>query len=203
MSVPSSGQISLSGIFREIRFCEFIGTNNVGGYYSNGAITGPISLSGLDSDSSVRAGAANTGDSTAPYAMSEWQGYNDWVPNTIYFRVELSEGVPENPTYTVEFQTAKGGRTATVSGADPIKEGTALLGTDDYVNVIVNRISPDSTVQDAAEITWFSRVDPCDSGTQTQDQVETFTNGQSIVNRSYNYDLIEEAAYFRVVIIEG
>ena len=203
MSVPSSGEVSLSRIFREIRFCEFIGTNNVGGYYSNGAITGPISLSGLDSDSSVRAGAADTGDGSAPYAISEWYGYNDWVPNTVYFRVEFSEGVSENPTYTVRFQTANGSRTATMSPSNLVQEGQILLGNDDYVNVIVNRTSPDSTVQDGAEITWFSRVDPCDSGTQTQDQVETFTNGQSIVNRSYNYDLIEEAAYFRVVIIEG
>jgi hypothetical protein len=202
MSVPSSGLISLSKIFREIRFCEFIGTNNVGGYYSNGAITGPISLAGLDSDSSVRAGADNTGDSTAPYGMSEWRGYNDWVPNTIYYTIEHAIGVPENPTYTIQVQTARGTKTTTVSGIGSF-DGTSLLGTDDYVNIIVSRTSPDSTVQDAAEITWFSRVDPCDSGTQTQDQAETFTNGQSITNRSYNYDLIEEAAYFRVVIIEG
>lgn len=202
MSVPSSGAVELSRIYREIRFCEFIGTNNVGGYYSNGAITGPISLSGLDSDSSVRAGAANTGDSTAPYAMSEWQGYNDWVPNTIYYKIEYAIGVPENPTYTVQVQTARGTKSTAVSGIGTF-DGTSLLGTDDYVNIIVSRTSPDSTVQDAAEITWFSRVDPCDSGTQTQDQAETFTNGQSVTNRSYNYDLIQEAAFFRVVIIEG
>ena len=201
MSVPSSGEVSLSRIYREIHFCEYIGTNNVGGYYSNGILTGPISLSGLDSDSSVRAGAENTGDSTAPYGMGEWLGYNDWVPNTIYFRVELN--VAGTATYTVQFQTAKGGRTATVSNSNPIQEGTALLGTDDYVNVIVNRTLPDNTVDDYTDITWFSRVDPCDSGTQTQDQVETFTLGQSVINRSYNYDLIEEAAYFRVVINEG
>ena len=201
MSVPSSGAIELSRIYKEIHFCEYVGSNNVGGYWSNSSVSGPISLSGLDSDSSVRAGAANTGDSTAPYGMSEWQGYNDWVPNTIYFRVELN--VAGTATYTVLFQTQKGGRTATVSNSDPIKEGTALLGTDDYVNVIVNRTLPDNTVDDYTDITWFSRVDPCDGGTQTQDQVETFTLGQSVINRSYNYDLIEEAAYFRVVINEG
>lgn len=201
MAVPSSGQISLSKIYREIHFCEHIGTSNLGGYYSNGSIPGNISLSGLDSDTSVRAAETNKGDGSMPYAMSEWYSYNDWVPNTIYFRVELSAFV--TATYTVQFQTQKGGRTATVSNSNPIQEGTALLGTDDYVNVIVNRTLPDNTVDDYTDITWFSRVDPCDSGTQTLDQTETFTLGQSVVNRSYNYDLIQEAAYFRVVITEG
>ena len=203
MSVPSSGEISLSRIYREIHFCEHIGTNNLGGYYSNGTLTGPISLSGLDSDSSVRAAETNKGDSTAPYAMSEWYSYNDWTPNTVYFKVEFSEAVTENPTYTVRFETQFGSRTATMSPSNLVQEGTLRLGTDDYINVIVNRTSPDNTVQDGAEIQWFSRVDPCDSGTQTLDQTETFTNGQSVVNRSYNYDLIQEAAYFRVVITEG
>jgi len=201
MAVPSSGEISLGRIYKEIHFCEYVGTNNVGGYWSNSPLTGPISLSGLDSDTSLRAGETNKGDGSAPYGMSEWYSYNDWVPNTIYFRVELN--VAGTATYTVLFQTQKGGRTATVSNSDPIKEGTALLGTDDFVNVIVNRTLSDNTVDDYTDITWFSRVDPCDSGTQTQDQVETFTLGQSVINRSYNYDLIEEAAYFRVVINEG
>jgi hypothetical protein len=203
MAVPSSGEISLSRIYREIRFCEFVGTNNVGGYYSNGAITGPISLSGLDSDSSVRAAETNKGDGSAPYAMSEWYEYNDWIPNTVYFRVEFSEAVTENPTYTVRFETQFGSRTATMSPSNLIQEGDVLLGGDSYVNVVVSRISPDSTVQDGAEITWFSRVDPCDGGTLTQDQALTFTNGQSITNQSYNYTNIEQAAYFKVVIIEG
>ena len=203
MAVPSSGEISLSRIYREIRFCEFVGTNNVGGYYSNGAITGPISLSGLDSDSSVRAAETNKGDGSAPYGMSEWYSYSDWEPNKVYFRVEYSEGVPENPNYRIQFTTANGTRTATISPSNLIQEGDVLLGGDSYVNVVVSRISPDSTVQDGAEITWFSRVDPCDGGTLTQDQALTFTNGQSITNQSYNYTNIEQAAYFKVVIIEG
>ena len=206
MAVPSSGEISLSRIYKEIHFCEYVGTNNVGGYYSNSSVTGPISLSGLDSDSSVRAAETNKGDSTAPYGMSEWYEYSDWEPNTIYFRVEMSEGVPENPTYRFQITTSYNGgttRTAYVYSPGGAVDGTKLLGTDTYVNVRVDRYAPDATVQDGAEITWFSRVDPCDSGTLTQDQALTFTNGQSITNESYYYTNIEQAAYFKVVVIEG
>ena len=211
MAVPSSGEISLSRIYREIHFCEYVGTNNVGGYYSNSSVTGPISLSGLDSDSSVRAAETNKGDSTAPYGMSEWYEYSDWEPNTIYFRVEMTEGVTENPTYRFQFTTSYNGgttRTAYLYPTDPqggtaTLDGTKLLGPDTYVNVRVDRYAPDATVQDGAEITWFSRVDPCDGGTLTTDQVETFANGATATNRSYYYTNIQEAAYFKVVVIEG
>jgi hypothetical protein len=206
MAVPSSGEISLSRIYKEIHFCEYVGTNNVGGYYSNSSVTGPISLSGLDSDSSVRAAETNKGDSTAPYGMGEWYSYNDWEPNTIYFRVEMSEGVPENPTYRFQFTTSYNGgttRTAYVYSPGGAVDGTKLLGPDTYVNVRVDRYAPDATVQDGAEITWFSRVDPCDGGTLTTDQVETFANGATVTNRSYYYTNIQEAAYFKVVVIEG
>ena len=206
MAVPSSGEISLSRIYKEIHFCEYVGANNVGGYYSNSSVTGPISLSDLDSDSSVRAAETNKRDSTAPYAMSEWYSYNDWTPNTIYFRVEMSEAVPENPTYRFQFTTSYGGgttRTAYIYSPGGAVDGTKLLGTDTYVNVRVDRYAPDATVQDGAEITWFSRVDPCDGGTLTQDQAETFTNGATVTNRSYYYTNIQEAPYFKVVVIEG
>lgn len=204
MAVPSSGEVSLSRIYKEIHFCEYVGTNNVGGYWSNSSVSGPISLSGLDSDSSLRSGETNKGDGSAPYGMSEWYEYSDFIPNAVYFTAEFSEGVPENPTYTAKFITAQGTKTAYLyPPSTNIPLSNILLGTGNTVTVRVDRISPDSTVQDGAEITWFSRVDPCDSGTQTQDQALTFTNGQSIVNESYSYTNIEQAAYFRVVIIEG
>ena len=203
MAVPSSGEISLARIYKEIHYCEYVGTNSVGGYWSNASVTGPISLSGLDSDSSVRAAETNKGDGSAPYGMSEWYEYNDWEPNVIYFSIELEAGVPENPTYRFQFITQNGTKTAYLYSSSDTFSGQMFLGTGDYVTARVDRYSPDSTVQDFAEITWFSKVDPCYNGLETLDQTSTFTNGQSIVNQSYYYTNIEQAAFFRVVVLEG
>lgn len=203
MAVPDSGNpISLSRVFREIYYCDYVGTNGIGGYGSNGAIP-PVSLADLDSSPSLRFGETNKGDGVAPYALSEWYSYSDLIPNVVFINAEMEEGVGENPTYRVQFQTGAASRRVFLYSPSDSISGNVAWTSGTFMSVRVDRWSPDSTVQDATQVQWYSRVDPCTDEGSTLDQENNYTNGQSITNATYGYTGIAEHTTYTVTIFEG
>lgn len=211
MPVPSSGPISLTKIYREIFYCDYIyplaTSNGVGGYGSNGQdVSGNyptnISLSGLDTSGSIRLGGGG-GDATAPYAMSEWLGYSDLVPDVLFIRAEMSEGVSENPTYRVKFQTGSNLRQVFLYAPGGVSDGNVGFTSGTFISITVDRTSPDNTVQDATQIQWYSRVDPCDTIGSTLDQTNNYTYGQSIVSANNYYSSVSVHSKYTVLIAEG
>jgi hypothetical protein len=203
MAVPTSGGIVLSRIFREIFYCDYVGTNGIGGYGSNGTLPSNISLSGLDTSGSLRFGETNKGDGVAPYAMSEWYGYSDLIPNVLYFETEFQEGVGENPTYRVRFQTSAAIRQVFLYSPSDTASGTITWTDGTFLTVTVDRTAPDSTVADTTNVQWYSRVDPCTAGGSTLDQSNTYTFGQSIVGASKSYLDTDVHSTYTVLINEG
>lgn len=211
MPVPSSGPISLTRIYREIFYCDYIyplaTSNGTGGYGSNGQNTSGnyptnVSLSGLDSSGSIRLGGGG-GDATAPYAMSEWLGYSDLLPNALFIRAEMTEAVGENPNYRVKFQTGSNLRQAFLYAPSDVSDGYVLMTSGTFISITVDRIYPDNTVQDATQIQWYSRVDPCDTLGSTLDQTNNYTYGQSIVSANNYYSNVSIHSKFTVLIAEG
>jgi hypothetical protein len=203
MAVPSSGTIFLSRIFREIFYCDYVGTNGIGGYGSNGTLPSNISLSGLDTSGSLRFGETNKGDGVAPYAMSEWYAYSDLIPSVLYFETEFQEGVGENPTYRIRFQTSEAIRQVFLYSPSDTANGTVTWASGTFLTITVSRTAPDATVADATQIQWYSRVDPCTAGGSTLDQQNNYTFGQSITNVSYSYLDTAEHTTYTVLINEG
>jgi hypothetical protein len=207
MAVPDSGNpISLSRVFREIYYCDYVGTNGIGGYGSNGAIP-PVSLKDLDSSTSLRFGETNKGDGVAPYALSEWYSYSDLIPDVLYFEVEMSEAVGENPTYRVRFQTGSHTRqvflTGNVNNTTQYASGTVGFTSGTFVSITVDRTAPDSTVADATTIQWYSRTDPCTAGGSTLDKTNTYSFGQSVVSANNYYSSVNVHSTYTVLIGEG
>lgn len=207
MAVPSSGMIFLSRIYREIFYCDYVGTNGIGGYGSNGTLPSNISLSGLDTSGSLRFGETNKGDGVAPYAMSEWFSYSDLIPSVVYFEVEMSEAVGENPTYRVRFQTNQAIRqvflTGNVNNTTQYARGTVTWASGTFLTIRVDRTAPDATVADSTQIQFYSRIDPCTAGGSTLDQTNNYTFGQSVTNVTKSYLDIDEHSTYTVLINEG
>lgn len=207
MAVPSSGMIFLSRIYREIFYCDYVGTNGIGGYGSNGTLPSNISLAGLDTSGSLRFGETNKGDGVAPYAMSEWFSYSDLIPDVLYFEVEMSEAVGENPTYRVRFQTGSHTRqvflTGNVNNTTQYASGTVGFTSGTFVSITVDRTAPDSTVADATTIQWYSRTDPCTAGGSTLDKTNNYSFGQSVVSANNYYSSVNVHSTYTVLINEG
>jgi hypothetical protein len=203
MAVPDSGNpISLSRVFREIYYCDYVGTNGIGGYGSNGAIP-PVSLKDLDSSTSLRFGETNKGDGVAPYALSEWYSYSDLIPDVLYIEAEMTEAVGENPTYRVRFQTGSHIRQFFLYSPSDSVSGTVGFTSGTFVSVTVDRTSPDSTVADATQVQWYSRVDPCTAGGSTLDKTNNYTFGQSITGANNYYSNVNVHSTYTVLIEEG
>lgn len=205
MPVPSSGEISLSRILREIQFCDFVGTSGYGGYLSNGTMTATnISLSGLDTNSSIRTADTNRGDSTAPYAISEWYSYSDLEPDKINIYATLSVSVPENPIYTIRIVQATRTRTFFIgrSYGTSISAQTNLDGNTS-ITIRIDRTTPDATTEDVADFVWRSIIGQCvDSNTWTQDQAISVTANTTITNYSYSYTNVSVGDSFQIQIDE-
>lgn len=204
MPVPSSpNPIQLSRVFREIYYCDYVGTNGVGGYGSNGTLPSNISLADLDSSTSLRFGETNKGDGVAPYALSEWYDYSDLIPDVLYFEAEMTEGVGENPTYRVRFQTGSHIRQVFLYSPSDTASGTVGFTSGTFISITVDRTSPDNTVDDATTIQWYSRTDPCTAGGSTLDKTNTYSYGQSIVSANNYYSSVNVHSTYTVLIGEG
>lgn len=204
MAVPSSGTIYLSKILREIQYCDFVGSNQVGGYLSNGTFTATnVSLAGLDTNSSVRTADTNRGDGSAPYAMSEWYSYSDLEPDKINIYFYLTEGVSGSPVYTIRIFNGTRTRTFFIGGA----YGNTVTGQTDRdggtsINIRFDKTSPSSTAQDDGSIDWWSVTSQCAS-VWTLDQTSLFSLGDSITNFNYDYTNVQDGYSFKGTIIEG
>lgn len=208
MAVPSSGEISLSKILREIQYCDFVGTSGYGGYLSNGTMTATnISLSALDTNSSVRTADTNRGDGSAPYAMSEWHSYSDLKPDIVNALVELTESVSGSPEYRIQFYNGTSTRTFFVGGAygNTITAEPTLSGNTN-LTIYVQKTVPSSTAQADGYIEWWSVESACTgSVAYGLDQTTYFLSGDSITNSNFNYSYtnVQIGYSYKITILES
>ena len=106
--------------------------------------------------------------------------------------VELSEGVDENPTYSITF----GNKTTYVSTGDLGPKTTTLPLTSSSILAYVTRTSPDNTVADSTQI-LFSR------NNQVAEYTVSKSTGDVIQTEGYTFTGVVDGDSLKVSISEG